>query len=123
MDLHQNWQRHGVMRVTPYARLLVDPHVAEDADVRRRFHALAKDRHPDVQGRTWGDAEWFEVVQAYNALRTQAQRDIWLRRQMTLSRLCPGCAGMGVRPGRGPVAVCPACAGEGRSEKSKKETA
>ena len=106
--------------MTPYAVLLAHPEINDDAAVRRRFHALvvAEGVHPDSSGvEGVASQRWFELNAAYKAVKSRAARDTWLRRQLLLSRLCPGCAGLGVLLHRGVAAVCPECKGEGRTAK------
>jgi DnaJ-class molecular chaperone len=106
-----------VAQVTPYAVLLVHPD-SIDAEVRKQFHALIKHHHPDSSGvEGTAQPEWFRLNAAYSLIKTAKDRDLWLHRQLLLSRTCPGCAGLGVLYVRRVVAVCTACAGEGRNAK------
>ncbi len=105
------------MSKTPYAVLLLDPRLDDDATVRRLYHAFARQSHPDITGVQAVDA-WYAATQAYTALKTQAARAAWRKAQRMLSRLCPVCDGYGVTPPmrrRGqPPAICDKCKGVGR---------
>lgn len=104
------------MHLTPYAVLRLRPSATDD-EVRQRFHALAKDQHPDRDGASGvpGPA-WHALTAAYTSIKTQAKRDAWERLEALHSRRCKVCAGTGTAGGRlGGVKICASCRGEGRS--------
>lgn len=125
------------MKLTPYAVLLVRPSDDDDT-IRRAFHALSKQLHPDAL--VGNDArhelhgslrtttakppdQWYVVVGAYSAVKTREMRDQYHRYIHGLSGVCAKCDGAGVHGGRslgGSIKICESCQGEGRSKKEKR---
>ena len=108
------------MTLTPYAVLLLRPSATDD-EIRQRFHALAKDQHPDRDGAGGAPGPlWFTLTAAYTSIKSQPSRDAWERAEALRSRRCASCKGVGTTGGRlGGVKVCAACAGTGRFSSSR----
>jgi DnaJ-class molecular chaperone len=100
--------------MTPYAVLLVKPSDTDET-VRRAYHAVARETHPD--GTASAPTErWYEATLAYTAIKTADGRAAWERRQVLLANRCTKCAGagtVGTRMFKGRIKVCEVCGGEG----------
>ncbi len=104
--------------MTPWAELLLDPSSAGDDEVRRRYHSLVREEHPDSRPDHRPGPRWQPLTEAYQMLRTEASRAAYQRRLARSARRCAGCRGLGVSVrtvgrDRG-VRLCPTCGGEGR---------
>jgi DnaJ-class molecular chaperone len=104
--------------LTPFAELLVDP-AADDAAVRRAYHALVRGQHPDSRPDRSPGPRWHALAEAYQMVETTTLRRRWLERRARATSVCAACRGAGVRVktlgrDRG-VRVCEACGGEGRT--------
>jgi DnaJ-class molecular chaperone len=104
--------------MTPYAVLRVRP-LDSDEVIRRAFHKLAAQHHPDKQpGPTASSlAEWYAIAVAYSTVKTADRRAKLAGLMESLSGLCSTCRGSGVRGtrvGRAQITLCDACGGDGR---------
>ena len=105
--------------MTPWAELLLRPS-ATDEEIRRRFHELARDQHPDRPGIGHGQPgrRWYAVTTAYSAVKMAVDRVAWERARSAAARLCQTCEGTGVQVkrlgGNRGISVCQACRGSGR---------
>jgi DnaJ-class molecular chaperone len=104
--------------MTPYAILLASQFDSDDI-IRRLFHTQARTLHPDRAGDTFDHRAWSRVLGAYEAIKTQADRQRWAKRNVDLAvGICGKCGGYGTvgsRALRGTIKACPSCAGRGRS--------
>lgn len=102
--------------MTPYATLLVKP-TDGDETIRKAYHVLAKQNHPDGAG--WSgepNAAWYATTAAYTAIKTFEARAAWKRQSDLLAGQCASCAGVGVlgtRMFKGKLRICMTCKGEG----------
>ena len=105
--------------MTPWAELLLNPTTATDLTVRRRYHELAREQHPDRVGADGKPGpHWHVLTTAYSLVKTTEARAEWQRTQAVLANICQVCGGSGVtvkRLGKDKgVAICASCNGEGR---------
>ena len=104
--------------LTPYATLLAlrgDP----DAQIRKLYHAFARQNHPDAtQDHSEGPA-WALATIAYNAIKTEELRSAFDRTTAVLAGCCARCRGVGTigtrRFAPGPR-LCLECKGRGRQQ-------
>ena len=107
--------------MTPYAVLGLKPSEATDEAVRKRFHVLSRQHHPDRPGANGEPGDlWHAVTQAYAAVKTQALRDFWERANLYLAGVCRNCDGCGLEGRVGKARLCEACGGEGRVRSRRK---
>ena len=107
--------------MTPWAELLVRPS-DDDLTIRKRFHILIADQHPDRDGADGEPgARWYDLTRAYSAIKTEDARTAWLATRAKLARLCQDCNSLGVKIRRlgkdKGISVCAICGGEGRRMK------
>jgi hypothetical protein len=101
--------------MTPYAAMLLDYALADDAAVSARFRTLAAPEHPDARGGAPGP-QWYGFTAAYSAVKSAVARDRWRTAQTARSGGCKACNGWGVviLGAKRRVRVCEGCKGEGR---------
>ncbi len=101
--------------MTPYAILLVKPTDGDEV-IRKAYHAIAEEEHPDKTGRAVTE-RWYVATNAYTVIKTAAKRENWALAQRLLSGVCGQCGGTGVvgtRMFKGKIRVCGVCKGVGR---------
>jgi DnaJ-class molecular chaperone len=110
------------LELTPYAVLGVKP-TDTDETIRRFYHEIARETHPDAllgmsePAQVQGSYQWHRATEAYNAIKTLDKREAWRRGRRVLSGLCPSCQGVGTQGTRrfkGQVKACDRCGGTGR---------